>query len=56
MCTRRGVERTPRDLAIEAQTDRRFGDLWNRYGCLAAGTSFWQRNTASRKGDDKGGK
>ena len=56
MCNRRGVERTPPDLAIEAQSDRRFGRLWDEYGCLTAGTSFWARNTAPRKGDGKEGK
>ena len=54
LCSRRGTDRTPRDLAVEAQTDRRMAHLFEEFGCRTAGTSFWERNTAPRKGCGKG--
>jgi hypothetical protein len=50
------VNRTARDLAIEAQVDRRLEGLFRRYHCESAGGAFWVRQVEQRKGGGKGWK
>ena len=48
------MPRTARDLAVEAQTDRRLQFLFERFGCEEAGQTFLAKGKG--KGKDKGGK